>query len=200
MIADFQADFPLPILITLHMPKIYTEVFAEELDNLSNLDVGLATDGEYVQTGQIRIAPGGYHMTVKGPKEHAHLHIHRGSLENQCRPSIDALFRSVAEVYGPHTIGYIISGRGRDGVFGARKITEMGGQLLLNDPDQAVERELINQIVDSGIDYRVVGVDNLVHYLARLLKVKGVDTSMLIPKSETDTLPLSDEEDVQSNS
>ncbi|MGM0587002.1 MAG: chemotaxis protein CheB [Bacteroidota bacterium] len=183
IISEFRSDFPVPILVTLHMPKKYTDVFAEELDALTTLDVRTAEDGEYIQPGQVRIAPGGYHMTVKGPKEHAYLHVHRGSHENKCRPSIDALFRSAAEVYGPHLLAYVLSGRGRDGVFGARKVAELGGKVLLNDPQKAIEPEMLLNIIKAHIDYQVVPLAQLVDSLNKILEVQGIDTSLLIPKS-----------------
>jgi two-component system chemotaxis response regulator CheB len=122
-------------------------------------------------------------MTVKGPKEHAYLHVHRGSHENKCRPSIDALFRSAAEVYGPHLLAYVLSGRGRDGVFGARKVAELGGKVLLNDPKKAIEPEMLHNIIKAHIDYQVVPLAQLVDSLNKILEVQGIDTSLLTPKS-----------------
>jgi two-component system chemotaxis response regulator CheB len=174
---QLDAEFPIPVLVTLHMPKLYTEVFAEQLDQHTELDVALAEEGEILKPGQLRIAPGGFHLIVKGTHERPEIHVHRGSHENRCRPSIDALFRSAAEVYGNHVVALVLSGRGKDGVFGAQKISDNGGTLLLIDPTESIASELIEYIIEAGVNYQICKLPEVASTVRRLIQT--VETQSL---------------------
>lgn len=129
-----------PILIVQHMPAQFTGVFAGRLDRASALDVKEAADGDLVEPNRVLVAPGGRHLTLSGRAGRA-----RASLSSPDeppvsghRPSVDALFRSVARIYGAAAVGVIMTGMGRDGADGCRAILEAGGTTLGQDEATSV--------------------------------------------------------------
>ena len=113
VIPMFPANFRPPILIVQHMPPIFTRLLAERLQSLTKLRVVEGAEGMRVEGGSVYIAPGDYHMRVvrKGTAEL--ITLNQAEPENSCRPAVDVLFRSVAEVYGGTTLAVILTGMGR---------------------------------------------------------------------------------------
>jgi two-component system chemotaxis response regulator CheB len=122
-----------PILIVQHMPAQFTFVFAERLDRKCNVTVKQAEDGERVVPDQILIAPGGRHMTVVGQAPQARIALKDGPAVNGHRPSIDMLFQSAARAYESELVGILMTGMGRDGVAGCKRILAAGGRTFGQD-------------------------------------------------------------------
>ena len=112
-----------PILIVQHMPVGFTNLFAKRLDKLCSFEVKEAEDGDVIKQGRALIAPGGYHMTVT---ETGRVQLDEGPTEHGVRPAVDPMMRTTAKVYGPETIGVVLTGMGRDGSSGMRCIKENG--------------------------------------------------------------------------
>jgi two-component system chemotaxis response regulator CheB len=129
-----------PILIVQHMPAQFTGVFAARLDRSSALDVKEAADGDLVEPNRVLVAPGGRHLTIAGRATRARAAI--SSPDDPAvsghKPSADALFRSVARVYGSAAVGVIMTGMGRDGADGCRAILDAGGTTLGQDEATSV--------------------------------------------------------------
>ncbi|MFZ0883989.1 MAG: chemotaxis response regulator protein-glutamate methylesterase [Candidatus Acidiferrales bacterium] len=126
-------DFPVPIVIVQHMPPVFTRQLAERLSSRSAITISEASEGVALTRGHAWIAPGNFHMTV-GRSENRHLlHLNQGPLENSCRPSVDVLFRSVAQVYGSGALAVVMTGMGSDGARGAEQIRNAGGEVIVQD-------------------------------------------------------------------
>jgi two-component system chemotaxis response regulator CheB len=126
-------DFPVPIVIVQHMPPVFTRQLAERLSSRSAIPVSEASEGVALTRGHAWIAPGNFHMTV-GRSENCHLlHLNQGPQENSCRPSVDVLFRSVAQVYGSGALAVVMTGMGSDGARGAEQIRNAGGEVIVQD-------------------------------------------------------------------
>ena len=97
-------DLPVPIVIVQHMPPIFTKHLADRLHQLSQLDVYEGMRGDTIAPGGVWIAPGDHHMIIRREGTSIRIDTHQQPPENSCRPAVDVLFRSVAEVYGPHTL------------------------------------------------------------------------------------------------
>lgn len=151
ILSKFPEDFPVPIVIAQHMPKIYTKIFVSELGLKTNLKVLEAFSGAVLEAGQIWIAPGGFHVTIQRDVDLPTIHIHRGPRENTSRPSIDVLFRSAASTYGPNLLAVVLSGRGIDGVAGCRSVKEHGGQIIVQDRKSSGAWELPGTVVHNKL-------------------------------------------------
>ncbi len=139
MLSKLPADFPVPMLIVQHMPKLFTGALAERLDRCCALDVKEAYEGALPEPGTVWIAQGDTHMEVRAaPRmvfnkpnmDQARICLHEGQPVNYCRPSADLLFQSAAEVYGRGTLALVMTGMGSDGVAGARSVHQAGGMVL----------------------------------------------------------------------
>lgn len=154
-------DFPVPIIIALHMPKIYTEVFAEELNSRSHLKVMEGYSGAALKPGEVWLAPGGYHIIIKREVDQLKLFVHRGPRENTCRPSIDVLFRSAVKACGKNVMALVLSGRGKDGVDGSKTINRAGGQVIIQDRKSSKSWELPGIVAKMQVADCVCSLDKM---------------------------------------
>ncbi|HRD68052.1 MAG TPA: chemotaxis response regulator protein-glutamate methylesterase [Candidatus Competibacter sp.] len=145
------ATFPVPILIVQHMPPIFTRLLAERLATQSTLAVAEGTAGEILQPGQVRVAPGGSHMVLKRQGTQVYLQLHQGEPENSCRPAVDVLFRSVADVYRGNSLAVILTGMGSDGLRGCEVIRQAGGQILVQDEASSVVWGMPGFVAKAGL-------------------------------------------------
>ncbi len=119
LIPSFPEDFPLPILIVLHMPTEFTATLANDLDKKSHLRVTEAKEDDQIKPGMVLLAPGGRHMLVKKKDNSLVIGLDDGPKENSCRPAVDVLFRSLASCYKEDTVlAVIMTGMGNDGMRG----------------------------------------------------------------------------------
>jgi two-component system chemotaxis response regulator CheB len=128
LIPQLPANFPVPVLMVMHMPVGYTEMYAAKLNELSNLEVREAAEGDEVIPGRVLLAPAGRHLTVKrGSSGKIVTHLDAKPFGTLHRPSVDVMFQSAAEVYGNRILGVVMTGMGSDGKQGAAWIKSQGG-------------------------------------------------------------------------
>ncbi|MCB9419384.1 MAG: chemotaxis protein CheB [Ardenticatenaceae bacterium] len=135
LFTDFPPDFPLSVLAVQHIHPDEDGALAVYLNGLSALPVTEAMDKEPVQAGHIYLAPPNYHLLVE--RNHT-LALSVDERVNYARPSIDVLFESAAEVWRAQLIGVVLTGTNRDGAAGLRRIHELGGLTIVEDPNTAV--------------------------------------------------------------
>ncbi|MBD2207725.1 chemotaxis response regulator protein-glutamate methylesterase [Calothrix sp. FACHB-1219] len=145
------ADFRVPILIVQHMPPMFTKLLAERLNSQCQIHVDEAVAGAEIKPGQAWIAPGDFHMVVQRQNDVVRLGINQAPPENSCRPSVDVLFKSVAEVYSQSAIAVILTGMGQDGLHGCKAIREAGGQILAQDKVSSVVWGMPSFVVNAGL-------------------------------------------------
>lgn len=151
IISGLPADFSIPIVAVQHFPKLYTKALAQELAKISPLAVREVTDGTELKAGSVWMAPGGWHCEIKQAGNRSVIKVHRGPRENEMRPSIDVLFRSVARIYGSRALGIILSGNGVDGLAGARAIREKEGDVIVQDPGNAMVDDLPLSVIRESL-------------------------------------------------
>jgi len=131
---------PLPdaaLLIAQHMPARFTATFAARLHARARLVVREATHREPLLGGHAYVAPGGLHLLVDGPRAAPWTSLDSGPMRHGVRPAADPLFQAVAELAGPASVGVVLTGMGRDGADGLRRIRAAGGLGLVQDPATA---------------------------------------------------------------
>lgn len=158
MLPKLSADFPVPILIVQHMPKLFTGALAERLNKSCALRVQEASEGALVRQGAIMIAPGDAHMEVAprktmlgDPANGGCIRLHQQAPRNHCMPSVDYLFFSAARMYGEGVLALVMTGMGSDGLDGARAIYERGGTVLAQDETTSAVWGMPGRVVEAGI-------------------------------------------------
>ncbi|QEW18496.1 Chemotaxis response regulator protein-glutamate methylesterase of group 3 operon [Marinibacterium anthonyi] len=127
-----------PILIVQHMPEHFTRTFAQRLDGLCRLTVSEAQSGDRPEKDRVFIAPGNHHMLLRRSGAGYILDIVAGECVSRHRPSVDVLFRSVAQNAGNKALGIILTGMGDDGAKGLLEMREAGAFTLVQDEASSV--------------------------------------------------------------
>ena len=157
-----------PVLITQHMPPTFTTILAEHLARLTKRPAREAVEGEEVNAGTIYLAPGGRHMSVVRRDGIAVIALDDGPLVNFCKPAVDPLFSSAAEVWGPKVLGLVLTGMGSDGLRGAQAIAAAGGSILAQDEPTSVVWGMPGQVAHAGLCSAVLPLDEIAPRLTRL--------------------------------
>jgi two-component system chemotaxis response regulator CheB len=138
------------MVIVQHMPEKFTAAFAERLDNLCEIEVLEAKDGDKVIPGRALIAPGGRHMQLKRSGAQYVVEVSDGPLVNRHKPSVDVLFRSVARFAGRNAVGVIMTGMGDDGARGLKEMHDAGAYTLAQDEASCVVYGMPKEAVKLG--------------------------------------------------
>lgn len=152
-------DFPLPILLVLHISEPFAVAVAEWLDSLIGLDVRYARDGELLPPrgrGCVLMAPPDYHLELVGGR----LRITEAPPLHSCRPSVDVLFESIAREAGKETIACLLTGMGRDGAQGLLSIKQCGGLTLAQDEETSVIFGMPAEAIKLGAHTRVLALSD----------------------------------------
>ena len=161
------ADLSVPIVIVQHMPPLFTRLLAERLSARARIPIGEGSEGTVLRVGHAWIAPGNFHMTVsRGPSE-SKLCLNQGPPENSCRPAVDVLFRSVAKAYGANVLAVVMTGMGADGLLGAQKIREAGGEVIIQDQASSVVWGMPGAISADGQADAVYPLEQLAQEITR---------------------------------
>lgn len=126
------------IVIVQHMPEMFTKQFAKRLNEVCQITVKEAINGESVMSGQALIAPGNKHILLKRNGAKYYVEIKDGPLVNRHKPSVDVLFRSVARYAGKNAIGIIMTGMGDDGAKGMLEMKQSGAYTIAQDEKSCV--------------------------------------------------------------
>ena len=161
LIPTIPTTIPVPVLIVQHMPASFTKTLARRLDGTSDLSVREAKAGEVVTPGTVRIAPGGFHMVVEEKPQGVILQLNEDPPEQGCRPAVDVMFRSVADVYGQHTLAVILTGMGKDGLNGSEAIIAKGGSLFAQDEETSVVWGMPGAVTRAGLVDKVLPLDRI---------------------------------------
>jgi two-component system chemotaxis response regulator CheB len=167
LLPDLAGRCAVPIVIVQHMPPLFTKHLAGRLAASAKMDVDEGTDGERLWPGQVRLAPGGWHMTVIGRADSARLKLNQDPPVNACRPSADVLFRSVAEVFGSQVLAIVLTGMGSDGLLGCKLIQQAGGQVLVQDEGTSVIWGMPGQVARAGLADEVLPLAEIAPAIAR---------------------------------
>jgi two-component system chemotaxis response regulator CheB len=140
VIPRLPASLGAAVLVAQHIPAGFSASLAARLDGMSALRVREALDGEPVLDDHVYLAPGGRHLVVRRDGDSLRLALDEAPPRHGVRPSADALFESVAEACGPAAVGVVLTGMGRDGAEGLRRMRERGGRAVVQDSETSVVR------------------------------------------------------------
>lgn len=163
------ADAP-PIVVVQHMPAVFTSAFAQRLNQLSQIEVREASHRDPVLAGRALIAPGDRHMLVKRRAESLFVEIEDGPLVSRHRPSVDVLFRSVAQTAGPNAMGIMLTGMGSDGAHGLLQMRNAGAATVAQDEASCVVFGMPKEAIARGAVDDVLPLSRIA---ARILSIPG---------------------------
>ncbi len=149
------------IVIVQHMPEKFTAMFAERLNGLCAMEIREARDGDRVHPGLALIAPGGRHMMLRRNGAQYLVEVRDGPLVNRHKPSVDVLFRSVAQVAGRNALGIIMTGMGDDGARGLKEMRDAGATTIGEDESTCVVYGMPKEAVKLGAVGRELPLDQI---------------------------------------
>lgn len=157
------------ILVTQHMPEAFTKSFANRLNTLCRIEVKEAEDGERVLPGHAYIAPGHSHLLVRRSGANYVTELNDGALVNRHRPSVDVLFRSVANNAGRNAYGVILTGMGKDGAAGLLEMKEAGAHTVAQDEASCVVFGMPREAIALGAADETLALSKIAAHLMALL-------------------------------
>ena len=144
------------LVIVQHMPERFTAAFAERLNQLCQIEVLEARNGDRVMPGRALIAPGGRHMLLSRSGAQYQVEIRDGPPVSRHRPSVDVLFRSVAQAAGSNALGIIMTGMGDDGARGLKEMRQAGAHTLGQDEESCVVYGMPKEALKQGAVERML--------------------------------------------
>ncbi|VTR92562.1 chemotaxis protein : Chemotaxis response regulator protein-glutamate methylesterase OS=Herbaspirillum sp. CF444 GN=cheB PE=3 SV=1: Response_reg: CheB_methylest [Gemmata massiliana] len=167
LLGALPVNFPLPLLIVMHIGHTFGGAFAEWLADQSAVPVSVAVHGQplpgYGEPGAV-LAPPDRHLVVRG----GHFRLTNEPEVHSCRPAVDVLFQSVAQEIGPRAIGVLMTGMGRDGARGLLAMRSAGAMTLAQDEESSVVFGMPREAILLGAAQRVLPLDELAPTLIAL--------------------------------
>lgn len=158
------------IVVVQHMPEQFTASFAQRLDNLCQVTVKEAENNDRVIPGQVLIANGGKHLLLRRSGAQYRVELKDGPLVSRHRPSVNVLFRSVANAAGANATGIIMTGMGDDGAQGMKEMHEAGAYTLAQDEATCVVYGMPKEAVKLGAVDRILPLQEIPAFIIALAK------------------------------
>ena len=168
------ADFAAPILIVQHLPEAFTAMLAHWLDEMCAIEVKEATAGELAMPGRAYLAPAKVHMKVKRLAIGVEIRLEAGTPVSGHMPSVDVLFRSVAEGFGAAATALIMTGMGSDGAVGLAEIRRAGGHTIAQDEASCAVYGMPRVAIQRGGARQVLGLADIPPHLISRIGRSGI--------------------------
>jgi len=149
--ARLPRDFAAPILVTQHLPASFMPYFAGQLRDMTGRPAEVARDDMRIEPGCLIVAPGDAHLHLRRSFSGPRIRLDSTPAPSGCLPSVDPMLASLGDVYGASALALILSGMGRDGAIGARRLAELGGEILAQDAESSVVWGMPGSVVRAGI-------------------------------------------------
>lgn len=170
LIPQLPSDFPVPVVMVMHMPVGYTEMYAAKLNELSNLEVREAAEGDEVKPGCVFLAQAGRHLTLKRNADGKVVtHLDARPFSTLHRPSVDVLFQSAAEVYRNRVLGVVMTGMGSDGKQGAAWIKSQGGLVFTEAESSCVVYGMPGVVMEAGLSDKSIALEDMAHAIREVV-------------------------------
>ncbi|MGE5676027.1 MAG: protein-glutamate methylesterase/protein-glutamine glutaminase [Mycobacterium leprae] len=167
IIPRLPADLNAGVLVVQHMPPGFTRSLAQRLDEISAIPVKEAEEGEAVRTGQVLVAPGGYHMLIDAE---GRVRLNQDPTLHGVRPAADKTFESILPIWGSHIVGVILTGMGYDGAKGMVAVKRSGGRTIAEDASTCVVYGMPKVVVEMGAADHILPVHDIAEAIARLVR------------------------------
>lgn len=140
-----------PILITQHLPASFMSYFAAQMTDIAGRPASVARDGDSLRAGHVLVAPGDAHIGLERGRRDARIALDRTPAPSGCLPSVDPMLDAVAAHYGEQAFAVVLTGMGRDGAIGARRLVEAGGEVAAQDRATSVVWGMPGSVAAAGL-------------------------------------------------
>jgi len=159
-----------PIVIAQHMPATFTTVLAQHIGRASGRPSAEAAHGMEIKPGNIYLAPGDYHLQLVREGTACIARLSQTAPENFCRPSVDPLFRSAAQIFGADSCAVMLTGMGSDGCGGAKIMAAAGAPIIAQDEATSVVWGMPGAVAHAGICSAILPLPQIAGHLAALFE------------------------------
>lgn len=171
LLPNIPEDFPLPIIIVQHMPPLFTQSLAEQLDRVCKVKVHEAVDGQTCRAGEVYIAPGGKQMGLSKNGLTITLEVNDDPPEQSCRPSVNYLFRTAAEQLNGRCLAVVMTGMGDDGLIGGRLLKNSGATLFAQSELTCTVYGMPRAIIENQLADRIVPLQSMAAEIENAVQV-----------------------------
>ncbi len=169
LLKNLKSEINIPVAITQHMPPTFTTILAAHISKMTGWQCSEGKDGDVLMAKHIHLAPGGYHMTVEQNGTKRVLRLNQNPPENFCRPAVDPMFRSIANVFGGRVLAVVLTGMGSDGAKGGAAIAQSGGTVIAQDEKTSVVWGMPGAAAMSGVCSAVLPLDDIAPYITKFV-------------------------------
>lgn len=141
----------VPILITQHLPASFMRYFAAQMTDIAGRPADVAEEGSVLRPGRMLVAPGTAHIRLRTVRGEVRVALDDTPAGSGCMPSVDPMFEAVADTYGAAAFAVVLSGMGRDGSIGARRLVELGGEVAAQDRRTSVVWGMPGSVANAGL-------------------------------------------------
>lgn len=173
VIPKLPADFPVPILIVQHMPPSFTASLANSLSKKSKLPVYEAKKGDIVAPGKVLLAPGGLHMVLKRHEsgDKYIVDLEETPPVHGCRPSVDVLFKSIANNYHGNVLSVVMTGMGSDGTDGVRSLKSKKCYCLIQDEESSVVFGMPKMVMQAKLEDEILPLEDIARRITEIVRI-----------------------------
>jgi len=168
ILSGLDSNFPLPVFVVQHIDNHFAEGFTTWLNTYSKIPVVNARDGEKILAGHVYLPPGDHHLKVSHNQT---LSVTKDLPNKGLRPSVDTLFKSIAEVYGKNVIAVLLSGMGRDGAVGLKSLYDLGAFTIAQDEASCLVFGMPGEAVKQGAVCKLLSPENIIKEINRIINI-----------------------------
>jgi len=161
VLAALPKDLRVPVVVTQHMPPVFTRLLAQRLDSSIAIEVREAERGDLLRPGLVLIAPGDYHMAFRRTSLGIEVDLNQGAPVNYCRPAVDVMFNSIASLYRGDVLAVVLTGMGHDGRDGCATLKEKGAQVVAQDEATSVVWGMPGAVASAGLADSLLPIDQI---------------------------------------
>ncbi len=172
LVQSLGSTLPVPVVLTQHMPPMFTAMLAEHITRLGALPCAEARDGEMLEPGRIYLAPGDRHLLVTAAGQRLQARLSDDAAENFCRPSVDPMLRTASTACNGRVLVAMLTGMGQDGMAGTQGIVAAGGTAVAQDEATSVVWGMPGAIARAGLCHAVLPLPQLGAKIRALLQTK----------------------------
>ncbi len=168
ILSKLPKDFPIPVIIAQHMPKLFTQSFSQRLDAVSQLHVKEAEENEQLVPGVALVVPGNTHAALRRKGKEVIVEFVNGA-QYIYRPSVDLLMSSTAEAYQEQSIGVVLTGMGNDGLVGMKEMRSKNGYIIAQDEETCVVYGMPKAVIAAKLADAILPIDKISEEIMRVL-------------------------------